>query len=60
LALFTRRHRCQYQKENPDVGVPPVRFAYWWVAFSNPEHDLDGDGPYWKAQILSRYIDDAT
>ena len=32
---------------------------YWWVEFSEPERDLDDDGPYSKAQILSRYIDNA-
>jgi hypothetical protein len=25
-----------------------------------PQRDLDGDGPYRKAQILSRYLSDAT
>jgi hypothetical protein len=33
---------------------------YWWVQFATPERDIDGDGPYFKAQILSRYIKDAT
>jgi hypothetical protein len=33
---------------------------YWWVEFAVPEHDLDGDGPYYKAQILSRYIKNAS
>ena len=32
---------------------------FWWVQFLSPERDLDGDGPYSKAQILSRYIDNA-
>lgn len=33
---------------------------FWWVEFLVPERDIDGDGPYRKAQILSRYIEDAT
>jgi hypothetical protein len=33
---------------------------YWWVEFITPERDLDNDGPYSKAQILSRYIQNAT
>lgn len=33
---------------------------YWWVEFLTPERDLDNDGPYTKAQVLSRYIQSAT
>jgi hypothetical protein len=33
---------------------------YWWVEFLTPERDADNDGPYSRAQVLSRYIDDAT
>lgn len=33
---------------------------YWWVEFLQPQRDLGNDGPYNKAQILSRYIEDAT
>jgi len=33
---------------------------YWWVEFLQPERDLDNDGPYSKAQVLSRYIQNAT
>ena len=29
---------------------------YYWVEFDAPEHDLSEDGPYRKAQILSRCI----
>jgi hypothetical protein len=33
---------------------------YWWVEFLNPQRDVDNDGPYSKAQVLSRYIENAT
>jgi len=33
---------------------------YWWVEFVEPERDAEDDGPYHQAQILSRYIADAT
>lgn len=30
---------------------------YWyWVQFEVPQHDLSNDGPYYKAQILSRCL----
>ena len=29
---------------------------FYWVEFDEPERDLDGDGPYYKAQVLSQYI----
>jgi len=32
---------------------------YYWVEFSIPAYDLSDDGPYEKAQILSRFIDTA-
>lgn len=33
-------------------------FTYW-VQFDVPQHDLSQDGPYYKAQILSRCLTDA-
>lgn len=29
---------------------------YYWVQFDFPQHDLSSDGPYSKAQILSRCL----
>jgi len=29
---------------------------YYWVQFDAPQHDLSDDGPYYKAQILSRCL----
>lgn len=29
---------------------------YYWVQFDTPQHDLSNDGPYYKAQILSRCL----
>jgi hypothetical protein len=29
---------------------------FYWVEFDVPQHDLSDDGPYYKAQILSRCI----
>jgi hypothetical protein len=47
------------------AGPEPIKTLqgqdfYWWVEFLIPERDLDNDGPYSKAQILSRYIRNAT
>jgi hypothetical protein len=28
----------------------------YWVRFDVPQHDLSNDGPYYKAQILSRCL----
>ncbi|WP_405422164.1 ferrous iron transport protein A [Streptomyces erythrochromogenes] len=28
----------------------------YWVAFDDPQHDSDGQGPYRKAQIWGRYL----
>ncbi|MEI8412086.1 MULTISPECIES: hypothetical protein [unclassified Kribbella] len=28
----------------------------WWVEFDEPQHDADGDGPYYKSQVLERYL----
>ena len=60
--------RGGWQKDAVGVivaGPEPVKTMqgedfYWWVEFLIPEYDLDGDGPYSKAQILSRYIEHAT
>ena len=30
---------------------------FYWVDFDAPQHDLSEDGPYVKAQILSRYLE---
>lgn len=30
---------------------------YYWIEFDTPQHDLSGDGPYRRAQILSRYLE---
>ncbi|NYE29683.1 hypothetical protein HDE78_002649 [Rhodanobacter sp. K2T2] len=32
-----------------------VDYSYW-VKFDTPQHDLSNDGPYYKAQILSRCL----
>jgi hypothetical protein len=32
---------------------------FYWVQFDAPQHDLSNDGPYYKAQILSRYLTNA-
>lgn len=29
---------------------------FYWVLFDSPQHDLSNDGPYFKAQILSRCL----
>jgi hypothetical protein len=29
---------------------------YYWIQFDDPQRDLDDDGPYVKAQVLSRYM----
>ena len=29
---------------------------FYWVEFETPQHDLSEDGPYYKAQILGRYL----
>jgi len=29
---------------------------FYWVQFDAPQHDLSDDGPYYKAQILSRCL----
>ena len=29
---------------------------FYWVKFMTPQRDQDNDGPYSKAQILSRYL----
>lgn len=29
---------------------------FYWVQFDTPQHDLSDDGPYRKAQILSRCL----
>lgn len=29
---------------------------FYWVQFDTPQHDLSNDGPYSKAQILSRCL----
>jgi hypothetical protein len=47
------------------AGPEPIQTVqgedyFWWVEFLTPERDLDDDGAYSKAQILSRYIEDAT
>ena len=31
----------------------------YWVSFDEEQNDTDGDGPYFKAEILSRYIQHA-
>ena len=31
----------------------------YWVKFDTPQHDLSNDGPYYKAQILSRCLTNA-
>ena len=28
----------------------------YWVSFEEDQKDIDGDGPYYKAEILSRYL----
>ncbi len=35
--------------------VQGVDYSYW-VKFDTPQHDLSNDGPYYKAQILSRCL----
>ena len=30
--------------------------CFYWVRFDAPAQDIDGDGPYKSAQILSRYL----
>ena len=42
-------------------GPEPVQTVqgedyYYWVQFDSPQHDLSEDGPYYKAQILSRCL----
>lgn len=32
---------------------------FYWVQFDVPQHDLSDDGPYYKAQMLSRCITNA-
>jgi hypothetical protein len=29
---------------------------FYWVQFDTPQHDLSDDGPYTKAQVLSRCL----
>ena len=29
---------------------------FYWVEFDTPQHDLGDDGPYYKAQVLSRCL----
>jgi hypothetical protein len=29
---------------------------FYWVQFDSPQHDLSDDGPYSKAQVLSRCL----
>jgi hypothetical protein len=47
------------------VGAPePIETVqgedyFYWVLFDVPQHDLSDDGPYYKAQILSRCITNA-
>ena len=33
-----------------------VDYFYWVDMFHNPQYDLDGDGPYINAQVLSCYL----
>jgi hypothetical protein len=28
----------------------------WLVRFDEPQHDVDGDGPYRESQVLERYL----
>ena len=28
----------------------------YWVTFDEPQHDVDGNGPYTRAQVLERYL----
>ncbi|KJV07417.1 hypothetical protein [Methylocucumis oryzae] len=39
-------------------SVPTVKGEdyFYWVQFDTPQHDLSDDGPYYKAQILSRCL----
>jgi hypothetical protein len=30
---------------------------YYWVRFDEPQETIDGDDAYYKAQVLSRYLD---
>jgi hypothetical protein len=29
----------------------------YWVAFDEPQLDADGDGPYFRSQVLARYVE---
>jgi len=29
----------------------------YWVEFDQPQHDVDGGGPYVASQVLERYIE---
>ncbi|MFF3721033.1 ferrous iron transport protein A [Streptomyces erythrochromogenes] len=40
---------------NEHAQAPGGELLYW-VAFDAPQHDCDGQGPYRKAQIWSRYL----
>ena len=31
----------------------------YWIDFDDEAYDLDGDGPYYKAQVLSLYLEPA-
>jgi hypothetical protein len=56
--------RCGWPNDCAGVvvaGPEPVQTLqgedyYYWVQFDIPPRDLDGDGPYSKAQVLSRCI----
>lgn len=45
-------------------GPEPVKTLlgvdyYYWVKFDKPENDLSDDGPYYEAQVLSRFVSKA-
>jgi hypothetical protein len=29
----------------------------YWVEFDEPQLDTDGDGPYYKSQVLEKYLE---
>jgi hypothetical protein len=52
-----RNDACGVICDGPDPVATVQGEDYWyWVRFDEPQHDSSGDGPYYKAQILSRCL----